>query len=48
MKSPATQKTFTDLGLEAGGGSSEDLAAVIRKDIPRLGKIVRESDATVD
>ena len=48
LKSPATQKTFTDLGLETGGGSAEDLAAFMRKDIPRLGKIVRDSGAKVD
>ena len=48
LKSPATQKTFQDLGLEAAGGSPEDLAALVRKDIPRLGKIVRDSGAKVD
>jgi tripartite-type tricarboxylate transporter receptor subunit TctC len=48
LRSAGTQKTFSDLGLEAAGGSSEDLAAVIRKDIPRLGKIVRDSGARVD
>ncbi len=48
LRSAETQKRFTDLGLETGGGSPEDLAAVIRNDIPRLGKIVRESGARVD
>jgi len=48
LRSPATQKTLSDLGLETGGGSPEELAAVIRADIPRLGKIVRESGARVD
>jgi len=48
LKSPATQKTFTDLGLDTGGGSPEELAAYVRKEIPRLGKIVRDSGAKVD
>jgi tripartite-type tricarboxylate transporter receptor subunit TctC len=48
LRSTATQKTFTDLGLEAAGGSADDLATVIRNDIPRLGKIVRASGAKVD
>ena len=48
LRSAETQKTFQQLGLETGGGSPEDLAAVIRNDIPRLGKIVRASGAKVD
>jgi tripartite-type tricarboxylate transporter receptor subunit TctC len=48
LRASATQKTFTDLGLEAAGGSADDLAAVIRSDVPRLGKIVRASGAQVD
>ncbi len=48
LRSTATQKTFTDLGLEAAGGAADDLAAVIRNDIPRLGRIVRASGAKVD
>jgi tripartite-type tricarboxylate transporter receptor subunit TctC len=48
LRSADTQKRFGDLGLEAGGGSPEDLAALIRTEIPRLGKIVRASGAQVD
>ena len=48
LRSAETQKRFQDLGLETGGGSAEELAAVIRTDIPRLGKIVRASGAKVD
>ncbi len=48
LRSAETQKRFRDLGLETGGGSAADLAEVIRKDIPRLGKIVRDSGAKVD
>jgi tripartite-type tricarboxylate transporter receptor subunit TctC len=48
LHAPDNLKKLQDLGLEAGGQSSEDLAAVIRADIPRLGKVVRESGAKVD
>ena len=48
LRSAENQKLFRDLGLEAAGGSPEDLSAVIRRDIPRLGKIVRDSGARVD
>jgi len=48
LRSAETQKRFRDLGLETGGGPAADLAEVIRKDIPRLGKIVRASGAKVD
>jgi len=48
LRSAETQKRFRDLGLETGGGPAGDLAEVIRKDIPRLGKIVRDSGAKVD
>lgn len=48
LRSAEAQKRFRDLGLETGGGSGTELAEVIRKDIPRLGKIVRASGAKVD
>ena len=48
LLSPDNLRRLQDLGLDAGGGPSEDLAAVIRSDIPRLGKVVRESGAKVD
>jgi tripartite-type tricarboxylate transporter receptor subunit TctC len=48
LRSAENQKLFRDLGLEAVGGSPDELAAVIRRDIPRLGKIVRDSGARVD
>ena len=37
--------TADDLGLEPGGMAPEELAALIRTDIPKLGKVVRESGA---
>jgi len=48
LQAPDNLKKLQDLGLEAGGGPPEELAAVIRSDIPRLGKVVRESGAKVD
>ena len=37
-----------DLGLDAGGMAPEELGALIHKDIPRLGKVVRDSGAKID
>ena len=48
LKSPDVAKRLEDLGLDAGGMAPEELAALIRSDIPRLGKIVKESGARVD
>ena len=48
LRSPEAQKRLTDLGLETGGITPEELTALLRTEIPRLGKIVRESGARVD
>ena len=48
LKAPDVAKRLQDLGLDAGGMPPEELAALIRNDIPRLGKIVRDSGAKVD
>jgi tripartite-type tricarboxylate transporter receptor subunit TctC len=48
LRSPENQKKLSDLGLDAGGMSPEELASLMRADIPRLGKVVRESGAKVD
>jgi tripartite-type tricarboxylate transporter receptor subunit TctC len=48
LKAPDVAKRLQDLGLDAGGMPPEELAALIRDEIPRLGKIVRESGAKVD
>jgi tripartite-type tricarboxylate transporter receptor subunit TctC len=48
LKAPDVAKRLEDLGLDAGGIPPEELAAIIRNDIPRLGKIVRDSGAKVD
>ena len=48
LKAPDVAKKLEDLGLDAGGMSPEELAALIRRDIPRLGKVVRDSGAKID
>jgi tripartite-type tricarboxylate transporter receptor subunit TctC len=48
LKAPDVVKRLQDLGLDAGGMTPDELAAKIREEIPRLGKIVRDSGAKVD
>ncbi|HWI97584.1 MAG TPA: tripartite tricarboxylate transporter substrate binding protein [Burkholderiales bacterium] len=48
LRTPENQKKLSELGLDAGGMSPEELLALMRSDIPRLGKVVRESGAKVD
>ena len=48
LKAPDVAKRLEDLGLDAGGMTPEELGALLRSDIPRLGKIVRDSGAKVD
>ena len=42
------RQRLQDLGLDAGGMPPEELTAKLREDIPRLGKIVKDSGAKVD
>lgn len=48
LKSPDVAKRLNELGLDPGGMPPEDLQALIRDDIPKLGKIVKDSGAKVD
>ena len=48
LRSPDVQKRLTDLGCEIVGNTPEEFAALISADIPRLGKVVRDSGARVD
>ncbi len=48
LKAPDVAKRLQDLGLDAGGITPEEMSAKLREDIPRLGKIVRDSGAKVD
>jgi tripartite-type tricarboxylate transporter receptor subunit TctC len=48
LKTPDMQKRFLDLGLEPSGISPQELTALIKADVPRLGKVVRDSGAKAD
>ena len=48
LRAPDVAKRLQELGLDAGGMRPEELAALIQADIPKLGKIVRDSGARVD
>ena len=48
LRAPENAKKLQDLGLDAGGIAPEELSAFMRAEIPRLGKIVRDSGARVD
>ena len=48
LKMPDVAKRLTDLGLDLSGMSPAELGAVVRADVPRLGKVVRDSGAKAD
>ncbi|WP_128000801.1 Bug family tripartite tricarboxylate transporter substrate binding protein [Piscinibacter defluvii] len=48
LKEPETAKRLGDEGADAAGGTPEQFAALIRDEIPRWGKVVKESGAKVD
>jgi tripartite-type tricarboxylate transporter receptor subunit TctC len=48
LKTPEIQKRFTDLGLNVSEMTPSQLTAVIKSDVPRLGKIVKETGARAD
>jgi tripartite-type tricarboxylate transporter receptor subunit TctC len=48
LRSADNQRKLSELGLDAGGMSPDELLALMRFDIPRLGKVVRDSGAKVD
>jgi len=48
LRSPENQTKLAQLGLDGGGIAPEELAALIRAEIPKLGKVVRDSGAKVD
>jgi tripartite-type tricarboxylate transporter receptor subunit TctC len=48
LRAPENDRRLRELGLEAGGMPPEELTQLMRADIPRLGKVVRESGAKVD
>ena len=48
LKAPDVARRLQELGLDAGGMPPEELGALVQRDIPRLGKIVRDSGAKID
>jgi len=48
LKESDVRRKIQDLGADPGGMTPDELAALIKADIPRLGKIVRDSGAIVD
>jgi tripartite-type tricarboxylate transporter receptor subunit TctC len=48
LQNPELRKKLGDEGADPAGGTPEQFAALIRYEIPRWGKIVKESGAKVD
>lgn len=48
LQQPALRKQLSDQGADPAGGTPEQFAALIKDDIPRWGKVVKESGARVD
>jgi tripartite-type tricarboxylate transporter receptor subunit TctC len=48
LQSPELRKKLGDEGADPAGGTPEQFAALIRDEIPRWGKVVKESGAKVD
>lgn len=48
LKDKSVSERFTRLGLMPVGGTPEDLAALLKNDIGRWGKVVKESGARAD
>jgi tripartite-type tricarboxylate transporter receptor subunit TctC len=45
---PNVSKKLTDLGLDLSGMPPAELAAVVKADVPRLGKVVKDSGASAN
>lgn len=48
LQSPELRKKLGDEGADAVGGTAEQFAALIKDEIPRWGKVVKDSGAKVD
>ena len=48
LKTPDIQKRFTDLGLNVSEMTPAQLSALVKSEVPRLGKIVKETGARAD
>jgi tripartite-type tricarboxylate transporter receptor subunit TctC len=48
LQNPELRKRLGDEGADPTGGTPEQFAALIRNDIPRWGRVVKDSGARVD
>ena len=48
LQQPELRKKLGDEGADAAGGTPEQFAALIKEEIPRWGKVVKESGARID
>ncbi|MES2960629.1 MAG: tripartite tricarboxylate transporter substrate binding protein [Pseudomonadota bacterium] len=48
LKMPDVAKRLTELGLDISGMPPAELTALIKADVPRLGKVVKDSGATAN
>jgi tripartite-type tricarboxylate transporter receptor subunit TctC len=48
LQMPDVQKRLTELGLDLSGMTPAELGALVKADVPRLGKIVKESGAKAE
>ncbi len=48
LKTPDISKRLSELGLDLSGMPPAELAALVKADVPRLGKVVRESGAKAE
>jgi tripartite-type tricarboxylate transporter receptor subunit TctC len=48
LKMPDVSKRLTDMGLDLSGMPPAQLAALVKADVPRLGKVVKDSGAKAE
>jgi len=48
LQTPEIQKRFAELGLDISGMAPTELAALVKSEVPRLGRIVKESGAKAE
>ncbi|MCW5632570.1 MAG: tripartite tricarboxylate transporter substrate binding protein [Rubrivivax sp.] len=48
LQSPEVRKSLGEQGADPAGGTPEQFAALIKDDLPRWGKVVKESGAKID
>ena len=48
LAQPDLRAKFSDLGMDIVGSSPEQLTAIIRADIPKWAKVIKDSGAKLD